>query len=437
MSNTIDSTHSTDLESWVTSANGHPDFPVQNLPLGIFLPRRGSARAGVAIGDKILDLRVLYEMASPDARATLAPLAYAGNLNRFLALGAPARRKLRNFLSTFLTDSTAQILKQEGAKSLLLHELSECTLELPVRVGNYTDFFAGMHHAAYAARRRQIPGDRFPNYAHVPIAYHGRASSVRASGIEIARPLGQFRLKDDSEPIVAPSRKLDFELELGIWVGAGNALGAPIPIDNALDHIGGYCLLNDLSARDIQAWESQPLGPFLAKNFGSVVSPWIITPEALTPFRTSRHVRSAGEPALLRYLDGREDAESGAVSIDLEVLISSTRMRDARLPPKRISTTSTRELYWTASQMVTHHTMGGCDLRPGDLIGSGTISGLEPGSAGSLLELTDDGKTPLSFATDETRSYLEDGDEILFHGKCSRPGFASIGFGVCKFRVSM
>ena len=437
MVNVIDSTHYMGLESWVTSANGHPDFPVQNLPLGIFLPRRGPARAGVAIGDKILDLRVLYEMASPDARTILAPLAYAENLNNFLALGAMARRRLRQFLSGFLTDSTSRILKQKGATSLLLHESSECTLELPVRVGNYTDFFAGVHHAAYAARRRQIPGDMFPNYAHVPIAYHGRASSIRASGIEILRPVGQLRLRDDAAPIVAPSRKLDFELELGIWIGVGNALGAPIPIDNAHEHISGYCLLNDLSARDIQAWESQPLGPFLAKNFGSVVSPWIITPEALTPFRTSRRARTSGEPPLLRYLDGREDAESGAISVDLEVSISSRRMRDARLPPKRISTTSTRELYWTAAQMVSHHTMGGCDLRPGDLNGTGTISGTEPSSAGSLLELTDDGKTPLSFSTNETRSYLEDGDEILFHGKCSRSGFASIGFGVCKFIVSM
>ena len=436
MVNTIDSTHEMHLESWVTSANGHPDFPVQNLPLGIFSPRRGAARAGVAIGDNILDLRVLYEMASPDARTTLESLAYADNLNGFLALGAAARRRLRQFLSSFLTDSTLRILKQKGAISLLLHESSECTLELPVRVGNYTDFFAGVHHAAYAARRWQIPGGMFPNYAHGPIAYHGRASSVRTSGIEIPRPLGQFRFGDDTTPIVAPSRKLDFELELGIWIGSGNALGTPIPIDNAHEHISGYCLLNDLSARDIQAWESQPLGPFLAKNFGSVVSPWIITPEALAPFRTSRRTRASDEPPLLRYLDGHEDAESGAISVDLEVSFSSRRMRDAHVPPQRVSATSTRELYWTAAQMVSHHTMGGCDLRPGDLIGTGTISGTEPGSAGSLLELTDDGKTPLTFSTNETRTYLEDGDEITFHGKCSRSGFASIGFGACKFVVS-
>ncbi|MFK4446583.1 fumarylacetoacetase [Caballeronia udeis] len=437
MVNSIDSTHDMGLESWVTSANGHPDFPVQNLPLGIFMPRRGPARAGVAIGDKILDLRVLYEMASPDARTILAPLAYAENLNGFLALGAAARRGLRQFLSAFLTDSTSRILRQKGATSLLLHESSECTLQLPVRVGNYTDFFAGVHHAAYAARRHQIPGDMFPNYAHLPIAYHGRASSVRVSGIEILRPAGQLRLKDDAAPIVAPSRKLDFELELGIWIGSGNALGTPIPVDNAHEHIGGYCLLNDLSARDIQAWESQPLGPFLAKNFGSVVSPWIITPEALMPFRTNRRARTSCEPPLLHYLDGREDAESGAISVDLEVSITSRRMRDARLSPRRVSATSTRELYWTAAQMVSHHTMGGCNLLPGDLIGTGTISGTEPGSAGSLLELTDDGKTPLSFSANETRSYLEDGDEILFHGKCNRSGFASIGFGVCKFIVAM
>src|SRR5579863_1883418 len=301
------------LESWVTSANGHPDFPVQNLPLGIFLPRRGTARAGVAIGDKILDLRVLYEMASPDARATLEPLAYAENLNGFLALGALARRRLRQFLSGFLTDSTSRILKQIGATSLLLHESSECTLELPVRVGNYTDFFAGVHHAAYAARRRQIPGGRFPNYAHVPIAYHGRASSVRASGIEILRPLGQIHLKDDAAPIVAPSRKLDFELELGIWIGSGNALGAPIPIDNAEEHISGYCLLNDLSARDIQAWESQPLGPFLAKNFATSVSPFVVTSAALAPFRTVAFRRPEGDPAPLPYLTAPQDQAAGGL----------------------------------------------------------------------------------------------------------------------------
>jgi fumarylacetoacetase len=431
----FDSTHDIGLVSWVRSANDHPDFPVQNLPLGVFTPRRGPARAGVAIGDKILDLRVLYELQSADARAILEPLAYADQLNVFLSQGAAPRRRLRRFLSDFLTDPSSRLVKQEGSQERFLHESSGCTLQLPAQVGNYTDFFAGVHHANFAARRRQIPGGTFPNYAHVPIAYHGRASSVRASGHEVLCPVGQLRVEGEASPIVALSQKLDFELELGIWIGAGNALGEPIDINSADEHIGGYCLLNDLSARDIQAWESQPLGPFLAKNFGSVVSPWIITPEALAPFRARRPVRASGEPPLLGYLDGDEDAESGAIAVDLTVYLSSRRMRDARLPAERISETSTRELYWTAAQMISHHTVGGCDLRPGDLIGTGTISGTTPGSVGSLLELTDDGKRPVTISGNETRRYLEDGDEVIFHGKCSRDGFASIGFGECRVVV--
>lgn len=428
----VDFTHDAEPVSWVQSANGHMDFPVQNLPIGIFSPPGMGRRTGVAIGDKIVDLRALYEsVVDGDARQVLEPVAYIEELNEFIGRGAQARIALRRLVYRFLTENPGRLVGQTPIGSLLF-EMKSCALHLPVRVNNYTDFFAGVHHAENAARRRQVPGGQFPNYPYVPIAYHGRASSVRPSGHIAARPRGQFRVAGAPEPVVGPTRKLDFELEFGVWIAGGNELGHPIDIRDANQHIAGYCLSNDLSARDIQVWEAQPLGPFLAKNFGTVVSPWMITPEAMAPFRSVRRSRGPDEPAVLPYLDDPEDAASGGVAVELEVWLSSEQMRSADVPATCISTTSTRELYWTAAQMIAHHTIGGCDLQPGDLLGSGTISGAVPASGGSMIELTHDGASPIEIGDGESRKFIEDGDEVIFVGRCHRQGFASIGFGECR-----
>ncbi|WP_322011593.1 fumarylacetoacetase [Paraburkholderia sp. J12] len=428
----VDFTHDPERISWVPGANGHNDFPVQNLPLGIFSSANMDRRAGVAIGDKIVDLRALYEsVVSEDARAILEPVAYVKELNSFIARGEHPRIALRHLLFRFLTENPERLIEQTPLDSILI-AMKDCTLHLPVRINNYTDFFAGVHHAENAARRRQIPGGQFPNYPYVPIAYHGRASSIRPSGHAMRRPRGQFRIADAPEPVVGPTRKLDFELEFGTWIASGNELGHPIDIRDAHQHIAGYCLSNDLSARDIQVWEAQPLGPFLAKNFGTVVSPWLITPEAIAPFRTARRARGPEEPAVLQYLDDTADAASGGVVVNLEVWLSSRQMRSAEIPATCISATSTRELYWTAAQMIAHHTIGGCDLQPGDLLGSGTISGTVPASGGSMIELTNDGASPVEIGNGELRAFLEDGDEVVFVGRCHRQGFASIGFGECR-----
>ena len=314
----------------------------------------------------------------------------------------------------------------------LLHRAVDCVLHLPATVGDYTDFYAGIHHATNVGRLFRPDNPLLPNYKWVPIGYHGRASTVQPSGVPVRRPNGQRKRPDEEAPNFGPCRNLDYELELGVWIGPGNAPGEPIPIAAAADHVAGFCLLNDWSARDVQAWEYQPLGPFLAKSFATTVSPWIVTPEALEPFRTAQPPRPEGDPAPLPYLLDDADQRAGALEIELEVLLLTERMRAAGSSPHRLSLGSTRHLYWTVAQLVAHHASNGCSLRPGDLLGSGTISAPVPDGYGSLLEITRGGREPVALPNGETRRFLEDGDEVILRARARRDGFAPIGFGECR-----
>jgi len=312
---------------------------------------------------------------------------------------------------------------------------AECALHLPSRIGDYTDFYVGIHHATNIGKQFRPDNPLLPNYKHVPIGYHGRASSVVPSGIPIRRPTGQFNPSAEAAPVVGPAQRLDYELELGIWIGSGNPLGEPITIENAADHIAGYCLLNDWSARDIQAWEYQPLGPFLSKNFATTLSPWVVTPEALLPFRTAQQTRPAGDPSPLPYLLDQADQESGALDIELEVLLITPALKRKGLPPHRLALSNTRHMYWTPNQMIAHHTMGGCNLRPGDLFGTGTISAPDSDGFGSILETTQGGTNPILLASAEERRFLEDGDEVVLRAHGNRTGYVSIGFGECRATI--
>ncbi len=423
----IDATHDASRQSWVASANGHAEFPIQNLPFGVFSPLGDRPRGGVAIGDAILDLEAAIPHLGRAARAA-AEAASGATLNPLLALGAAERRALRAALADLL-DAAAP------ARPDLLHRAADCTLHLPARVGDYTDFFAGIHHANNTGRQFRPDNPLLPNYKYVPVAYHGRASSVVASGAPVRRPNGQRKPAAETVPTFGPSRNLDYELELGIWVGPGNRLGEPIPIGEASAHVAGYCLLNDWSARDIQGFEYQPLGPFLGKNFCTTVSPWIVTPEALAPFRIAQPPRPEGDPAPLAYLWDAADQRGGGLDISLEVLLLTPGLRERGLAAHRLTRSSARHLYWTVAQMVTHHTGGGCNLQPGDLFGSGTISAPSEDGFGSLLEITNGGRQPLALASGETRRFLEDGDEIILRGWCEAPGAARIGFGDCRGTV--
>ncbi len=423
---TIDHTHDPSLQSWVTSANDHADFPIQNLPLGVFGPLAGAPRGGIAIGDMILDLRAVHGEGLLDEEAQAAAHACIGpSLNPFLALGAGPRIALRDAVSALL---------QEGSdeRPHLLHRAKDCMLYLPAHVGDYTDFYAGIHHAEAVGKQFRPDAPLPPNYKWLPIGYHGRASSLRPSGAEVRRPNGQRKPAAEAVPSFGPSRNLDYELELGIWVGPGNALGTAIPIAEVPDHIAGFCLLNDWSARDIQAWESQPLGPFLAKSFCTSISPWIVTPEALAPFRAAQPPRPDGDPAPLPYLNDPADQAHGALDIELEVLLITSVMRKQGLAPHRLSIGSALALYWTPAQLLTHHASGGCNLNPGDLMGSGTISAPASDGCGSLLEITQGGRAPITLPSGEERRFLEDGDEVILCARARRDGAAPIGFGQCR-----
>ena len=432
----IDDTHRASRESWVESANGHADFPIQNLPFGIFSRGDTAPRAGVAIGDKIFDLQAASAKGLFDGHvAEAVRAAHGGTLNAFLALGASARRAVRSRLVGLLDAEGGERGRIEGIASDLLHEAADCTMHLPANIGNYTDFYAGIHHATNVGRILRPDNPLLPNYKHLPIAYHGRASSVRVSGTPVVRPHGQTKDANDSAPQFGPSRRLDIELELGVWIGPGNALGHPIPIAEAASHIAGFCLLNDWSARDIQAWEYQPLGPFLAKNFMTSISPWMVTPEALAPFRIGLPPRELGDPVPLSYLVDEADQAAGALNITFEVTLVTAQMRAKGLKPKVLSRPNANALYWTTAQMVTHHTSGGCDLRPGDLFGTGTISGPTTDALGSLLEMTQAGRNPIQLETGETRRFLEDNDEVTLRARAHHPGFATIGLGECRGRI--
>jgi fumarylacetoacetase len=428
----LDQTHDPKLESWVASANGHPDFPIQNLPLGIFSPSGGEPTGGVAIGDRILDLpAALAAGLFTGEAAKAAEAASRATLNLFLALGPGPRRALRMRLSELL----AQGCPEQGSVEPCLHDGAACTLHLPAHIGDYTDFYVGIHHATNVGKQFRPDNPLLPNYKYVPIGYHGRASSIRPSGVPVRRPKGQVKPPDAPVPSFGPSQRLDYELELGIWIGPGNALGKSIPISEAAEHVAGYCLLNDWSARDIQAWEYQPLGPFLSKNFASTISAWIVTPEALAPFRIAQPSRREDDPAPLPYLLDEGDQREGGLDVELEVLLLTPGLREKGLPPHRLGLSNTNNMYWTVAQMVTHHTCNGCNLQPGDLLGTGTISGPDEVSCGSILEATLGGKNPIALASREERRFLEDGDEVILRARGRREGFAPIGFGECRATI--
>jgi fumarylacetoacetase len=433
----IDRTHDPKLRSWVASANGHPDFPIQNLPLGVFSPGGGEARVGVAIGDRIFDLWAAASagLFQNDA-AKAAGLCLGSKLNPLMAASPQLRKALRAALSALLAEGSEQAEAIEHATPPILHDAAACTMHLPARIGGFTDFFAGLHHAVTAGKMLRPANPLLPNYKYVPIAYNSRASTIGVSPASVRRPQGQIVPPGASEPVKAASQRFDYEFEIGVWIGRGNADGEPIDITKAADAIFGYCILNDWSSRDIQRWEAQPLGPFLAKSTATTISPWIITPEALAPFRAAQLEREAGDPKPLPYLFDTTDQANGALALDLDIGLQTPAMRKAGKPGEQISATSALHLYWTPAQLVAHHTVNGCILNPGDIFGTGTISGPEGASAGCLLEHTLDGETPLKLKSGEQRLYLEDGDEVTLRARCRRDGFASIGFGACVGSVA-
>jgi len=425
---TLNATHDPALTSWVASANAPgADFPLQNLPFAAFR-RSGSGesfRGGVAIGDAVLDLGALQALGVlPDSAAQALALCNRPTLNAFMAEGPEASAALRAALSAALRSGSPL----EARLRPLLIPQATAEYRVAAQVGDFTDFYASIHHATAVGRLFRPDNPLLPNYKWVPIAYHGRASSVLISGQGFARPCGQVLPQGAAQPQLSATRRLDYELELGVFVGRGSRLGNRVPLAEAESHVFGLCLLNDWSARDVQAWEYQPLGPFLAKNFATTVSPWVVTLEALAPFRVP-WLRPAGEPPPLGYLDDAALRQAGAIDIQLEAWLDTARMRASGLPPQRLSHSSFRDSWWTVAQMLAHHTVNGCNLEPGDLIGSGTQSGPLPPQAGSLLELTAGGRQPLTLAAGETRTFLEDGDRVMLRGWCEREGYARIGFG--------
>jgi fumarylacetoacetase len=413
--------------SWVGSAKGS-EFPIENLPLGIFSVGERRRQPGVAIGDYVLDLAGIADLLDEDWREDLSQPV----LNGWLARGTDAQGALRQRLQELLSDE-----KYRDEVEPQLVGQAEVRLHVPCLIGDYTDFYVGIHHATNVGKQFRPDNPLLPNYKYVPIGYHGRASSVRASGEPVIRPSGQRRAPDADAPEYGPTRRLDHELELGIWIGVGNELGSPIPIGEAAEHIAGYCLLNDWSARDIQAWEYQPLGPFLAKNFLTSVSPWVVSAQALEPFRKPMPPRPHGDPEPLPYLDDPADRQSGALAIQLEVTLTTAKMRAAGVAPQVLSRGSAdAAMYWSAAQIVAHHSSNGCNLQAGDLIGTGTLSTDSAGGLGSLLEISAGGKQPIELLSGETRTFLEDGDEVTLKAWCEGDGTVRIGFGECVGRVA-
>ena len=431
----IDPTNDPALRSWVLTANLRgADFPMQNLPFGIFrrAGTREAPRVGVAIGAAILDVAACLAagLFDDDSEARQAATACAmPTLNELMSRGAPARRALRNAISALLADTAAVHRKQIAEHALVLQ--ADAELFLPAQIGDYTDFYASVHHATNVGSMFRPDQPLLPNYKWVPIGYHGRASSIVVSGTPVRRPVGQRKGPNEEVPSVGPSRLLDYELELAAFVGTGNALGDAIPMEQANEHLFGLCLLNDWSARDIQAWEYQPLGPFLAKNFASTISPWVVTLEALEPFRQPLAPRAEGDPEPLPYLTSDADRAHGGFGITVETWLRTAQMREAGDPAVRLTQGQATDLYWSMAQLLVHHASSGCNLRPGDLLGSGTISGAAKESRGCLLELTWRGAEPLTLPNGETRRFLEDGDELEITAFAEREGAARIGFGRC------
>lgn len=400
---------------WVESANDpNTDFPLENLPFGKFEDghRQG---IGLAIGDQIISMRGCLDG------------GVFGNLTSPVSGEPFPGREIRQRLTVLLADS-------QYRRELKPHLIPQSNVQMlpPFVIGDYTDFYASIHHATNVGRLFRPDNPLLPNYKYVPIGYHGRASSIVISGTEVRRPCGQTKAPDAAEPTFGSSRMLDYELEMGFFIGEPNAHGKPVAIDDAKNRIFGFCLVNDWSARDIQSWEYQPLGPFLAKSFATTISPWVVTLDALEPYRVPAAPRPEGDPKPLPYLWSDDDQNRGAFDINLEVSVLTARMRAASQPPFRVSRGNLRDLYWTPAQMLAHHTSNGCNLRPGDLLATGTVSGPTPDSVGSLLERTKRGAEPLQLPNGEQRKFLEDGDEVIFRAWCEREGYPRIGFGECR-----
>jgi fumarylacetoacetase len=430
----LDETHDSEVPSWIESANlAGADFPIQNLPFGVFrrCDRDAPRTIGVAIGDSILDLSgLLSDGLLTDESVRLAANACASDsLNALMALGVGPRRALRRRLHAMLRQGASGSDRQAAARHLIAS--ADVEMLLPAIVGDYTDFYASIFHATNVGKLFRPDNPLLPNYKYIPIGYHGRTSSLVPAGTSIRRPSGQTR-DGESDPKFGPTKALDYEMELSFFVSSGNALGESLPIAEAEEHIFGVCLLNDWSARDIQAWEYQPLGPFLAKSFVTSLSPWVVTMEALAPFRTVAFTRAAGDPVPLHYLFDPNDQECGGVDLWLEVSLLSVPMREAGISPVVLGRSNFRDMYWTMAQMLAHHASNGCNLRPGDLLASGTVSGADRRARGCLLELTSRGKDPVTLPTGEQRTFLEDGDEVILRGFCEREGFRRIGLGSCR-----
>jgi fumarylacetoacetase len=431
----VNRTHDPALRSWVSSAQGHTDFPIQNLPFGVFRPV-GSGdppRGGIAIGDQILDIRAgaalgLFTGLARDA----AEAASDASLNRFMALGPRPRAELRAQASALLTADSPSHRKDPRLAQRVLTAMVDAELFKPAEIGDYSDFYASVHHASNVGSMFRPDNPLLPNYKWIPIGYHGRSSSIVVSGTPVRRPRGQIKPADAAEPVYTPSRALDYEAEMGCFVGMGSTLGSSITIEAAEEHLFGLVLVNDWSARDIQSWEYQPLGPFLSKSFATTISPWVVTLEALEPFRVPVLQRPPGDPAPLPHLDADSVRSRGAIDVVVEVYLSSEAMRQTGVQPMLVSRGRLADLYWTVGQMLTHQASNGCNLRPGDLIASGTISGPTKDARGCLLERTWRGAEPLALPSGEQRSFLENGDEVILRGSCEGAGAARIGFGECR-----
>ena len=435
-----DHTHDPKLRSWVESAQDESsDFPVQNLPFGMFRRGDDDARVGIAIGDQIVDVGACVDADLLDGTAEeAAKLASGTTLNALMQWGRGPAASLRDGVSRLLQEGTDEGTKAARARARILVPMSDAELLLPAHIGDFTDFYSSIFHAERVGRMFRPDNPLLPNYKYVPIAYHGRASTVDVSGTDFRRPIGQRRpptAPPDELPSFEASRALDYEAELAFFVATGNETGEAVPLDRAEDYIFGLCLLNDWSARDIQAWEYQPLGPFLAKSFASTISPWVVTLDALAPYRVNAYQRPEGDPKPLPYLSSESNERSGGLDVTMEISILSEKMREQGSKPHVLSRSHFREFYWTIFQMLTHHTSNGCRLATGDLIGTGTVSSSGDDEMGSILEKTKRGAEPLTLPSGETRSFVDDGDEIILRGYYERDGYRRIGFGECRARV--
>lgn len=437
MPTSINETHDPNLKSWVESANDpNTDFPIQNLPLGLFTwPDRDELpNVGVAIGDQVLDLSSVAEQIWWDIYDeiddVIADALSVESFDFLMTLEPEEMAELRHRVSRLLRADN--LSNDRYVAEDFIYPMNEVEMLIPVEIGDYTDFYASIYHATNIGGMFRPDNPLLPNYKWVPIGYHGRASSIVISGSPVFRPSGQTKDDAAEAPGFGPSKLLDYELEMGCFIGSGNDRGRPIKITEAENHIFGLCLVNDWSARDLQRWEYQPLGPFLSKSFATTISPWIVTMEALAPFRASAFKRPGGDPEPLPYLDSLVNRNRGGFDINLEVYLSTAQMREQGIAPHRLSASNTKDLYWTFAQMLTHHASNGCNLRLGDLIASGTVSGATKESQGCLIELTERGAKPIQLPGGETRRFLEDGDEVIFRGYCEREGFRRIGFGECR-----